>query len=1041
MLTLLLLVFYWPQTGLSQRDMHGKVLDSNGHPISDVQVIVKGVRVVPVTSNEQGEFTIFAPLRQLLVLKKKGYKSKSLKITEGLSLEQVFQLEEKIPSADKIVLKGQILVEPEGEALIGASVIEKGTTNSTVTDLEGRFELELNRGATILMPLNCFGPNPEYTIEKGGERIFNIDLDGQDWDRVVFGNQTLLERKDFNVGNLHHPLELIQGRVPGTMISMGGGNNPFGVHSVRLHGLATFDDRGPLIVVDGIPNATAKLIDPLEIESIRVLRDGSAGLYGIQGANGVIEISTKNTKDHFSGIRYEAYAGIDRLHLTMDFFDAQGFIDAGGDPDLGHQTNWFEAITDDAISHAHHLSLTSELGPNTRYKISGNFREANGILKNQGFQRVQLNAHLSQKALRDKLEINGQLLFREQENDFSNPFAMRYAQTINPTAPIFEPERRSGYFSPNLYDYYNPVEMIDLTEHVGTNKDLLTNLSLRYELTEGLSITGNYSSLHNVADEGAYVSRNTSWRSGDWYNGYAEQKSDQRDLQMYGVRLTYQKRMGRLESRLQLGHQYQSISFENLFAAGGDFLTDAFSFHNLAAANDFQRGNGQAQSFQSKYQVASYFARLEANWDEIIFVQAGWRYEGSSRLGKNNLWGNFPFVSLQWHAHQQLGGFVRSSNLQLRSSFGITGNLPSQSLLSQRIFGESTAFLQSGEFLPSYTLVNTPNPDLKWEEKVAWSFGADVKGQIFDRPYEAGLTVYSNRIQDILRDVNLNFLATEWLNLGGLRNNGVEVYLNYTPVNNHRLTWSSNLLISANKTTLEQYFHPNDYGQPYFSPFERTGVPFSGCCKRPTVKLEHGEEIGGIWVLKNEGIDSDGRWIFADLNRNGITEDTEDVYNAGNGLPNWTLGWNNNVSWRNFDLQFLFRGAFGHSNFNITQKISGIPSALYAQHNALTSARSGELARLWDFAQESDRYVQKASYLRLENLSVGYTFDTEKVAALSSLRLYVAGQNLLTFSGYQGWDPEYRLVSGSHVFAPGYEHRTLYLPTKSFVFGFQVGIK
>ena len=1025
----------------AQRTMSGKVVDEDGHPVPQVQVSIAGTNIIPVFTDQQGQFAIFAALRKKIVFRKEGFIKHSFTIDREQSLHPTIQLSRKVLNKRLVQIRGRVLDWASGKPLVGATIRESGSSEDIISGVEGYFELQTSIGKNLLIRYGPYQGPEEFPVENGGDQIYRLHKPKED--EAIYGRQSLLMAEDFTVGNIHNPLQLIQGRIPGSMISKGGGNDPFGKYSMRLHGLSTFDNRLPLIVVDGLPNADLHLVDPLDIQSIKVIRDGTAALYGIQGSNGVIEIKTSSLSKDKTEILYRSYLGADMLHQTVDYLDADSYRSISGATDRGHSTNWFEEITGTGLSHAHHLSLSSRLHNRSGYQVSATYRSAEGILNRQHFERLQLNAHFKHSMLHDKLLFSGQLFVGSREDNYSEPAAFRYAQSYNPTAPVYDPASDNGYFSLRLFDYHNPLEMIDLTENSGSSKFLLNRFSIIYNPAPNLRLGGAYRNHNRSWQNGRYTSKHTEWLSGTWYNGYAQIFRSYRQQHVFDTYLTHDLSLNRSNIQLRLGHQYQIINDREFSAAGGDFLTDAFSFRNLGAAGNFREGLGRQGSEASQHRLSAIYGTLRATWNDWLVLNAGWRTEGSSRLGTDNRWGHFPHIALNLELHHLLNGFFARNLLQVRGSYGITGNLPVRSGLSQLTYGEGPRTLQSLEFRPSYALSTRANPDLKWEAKRAWTMGIDLESQLAGRPLRYGLTMYRNKIKDIIRPIRLlNDQSTTYRNIGGLQNRGIELEANYTPVRNRALQWNTEIQISANTTILDQYYSAAEIAQyDNFRPFVRETVPHSGCCKAPTINLSAGEEIGGFWVLKHLGIDESGRWIYADVDGDGRVDDWLDVHDAGNGLPNWTVGWSNRLKFKNLDFGIFFRGAFGHHLFNSVQKLGEAPSQLGSEQNLLSSSRTGDTRRLTDLPQESSRFVQKASFLRLESLSAGYSFSIGKPPSVRNLRLYLAAQNLLTMTGYQGWDPEFRLLSGDQVFAPGYEHRTDYLPTRSMVFGMELNIR
>lgn len=871
----------------------------------------------------------------------------------------------------------------------------------------------------------------------------------QEFDRP---GQTLIESKDFNAGNIHLPLQLIQGRIPGAMISQGGGNNPFGLYSARLQGLATLNNQvpywrfpvrndQPLIVVDGMPGLPVSMVDPMQIASIKIIRDGAAAKYGIRAANGVIEISTHN-EQAFGGVRYHAYLGVDRLNRAMKFVDATTYANIPGAHDWGFETDWLGEISRTAISQVHHLSLGGKLNENAQYGASLTFRDANGILKHQGFDRFQVNAFLSQKALNDRLKIYSRIFISSQDNNFSNPEAFKYANWMNPTMPIWDPNNEGEYFQPLLFKTYNAVAMMELNQSLGEDKHLLASLSADYQLFKQTSLKFDLQQYNQVLNRRSFISKSSLWGSGVFWGSRAMQTHPQQQSRFMDVSLDQKIKISKLTGSISLGHQYQRIERENMDASGGNFLTDAFGANNLGAAADFAEGLGVVGSSQSIHRLSAFYGNIDLNWKDEFMVQAGWRYEGSSRLGVNQQWGNFPFLAAQWDLSKSLNkGFFKQHAVRLYGSYGITGTLPFTDLLAQTQYGPFDKSFQDGEFQDYYEIVNQGNPNLKWEEKQSWMVGTELASVLFGNPFQLSLGLYGNRAKDIIRDVASDWRFTLWDNVAELKNMGVEIALDMTPIKGAKFEWNSSLILSSNQTMLEKYFHEPIGTSRNSREWLRVIDGVGECCGSNTpIKIEEGEPIGGIWGLVFQGVTPQGYWDFVDVDGDGRKDDVLDVANNGNGLPKLTSGWFNTFSFGNFDAQFLVRAAFGHSIYNVTHRQTGLANIVASERNILERALEGEGRRLTDQSQDNSFFLEKADYVRLENLNLGYTFPIQKIKAIKQLRAYITGQNLLTITNYSGWDPEYRLDSKGQVTAPGYELMDLYLPTRSFVLGVQLSM-
>jgi len=1036
-------ILIFPIGLIAQHQLSGKVINTEGHPLSNVLVKVKNLKL-QTSTNKNGNFEIFVPPNQKILLTKEGYKKATFlpKKTTNQLVEIV--LNQKASSQSTVTLKGKVLDAASREPLIGASVLVSNTKLGTITDLAGYFELEVPKNAEIEIPINCFGPIPRYKVTQSIYKEFLVNQTSISDNQFI--TKLTVAASNFNQGNIHHPLQLIQGKVPGLMNSSSGGNNPFGRYHNRLRGLSTFSGENrhnqfintaePLLVVDGLPFANIDLLDPLSITSMKIIKDGTAAQYGMRGASGVIEISTNQFQEN--GIQYHTYLGIDKPWETMTFLNAKAYRNTPGHNDLGDATDWMDEVSRTAISQVHHLSLSNQFN-NTKYQLSSNYRMANGVLKNQGFDRLQFSANFQQKAFDNRLQLNATIRSSTQDNNFSEPLAFRYAQVYNPTAPILaENNEFGGYFQQILFDYYNPVAMLEQTKHKGKQSNLFTFLSAELDLLKTVSLAAKYGYENQQNLTSYYVDKNSFW-VGRNRNGWASQNKSQQNNQFVDAFVKFEPQFGALQGQIKVGYQKQTINRSGLSTQAGDFLTDAFSFNNLSAASDYTNGRGIVNSFQNKHQLAAYYLQAQFNWNNSILINTGWRMENASRLGSNIGLGNFPYVALQADMGNLLSKFWSNNSILLRGSFGITGQQPYNDYLALRRYNQSyPMFYNNGEYIYPYGVQYDENPDLKWEEKKEWNLGFDVQPMLMGKRIAISLDYYQNKTSDIIRPNLVNDLGRDYFgNIAGLKNTGVEATIRMPLIEKNNFSWHTEMIWSTNKTILTKY---ND--NPNFVQTERgpAGVQAGGCCKVSSVLYKKDAEIGTFWMLDALGITADGRWQFADADGNGIADDIRDKTNIGNGLPNWLLGWNNDFSLGNLSLNLFFRGAFGHDNFNITRKLAENPVVISA-YNVMPSAFKGDAARLTDSPQESSYYLEKASFLRLDNATLRYTFDLSNHRYLTNLQVYFTGQNLLTITRYSGWDTDYILQTNEDVFAIGYENRAIYLPTKSYTFGIKLGIK
>lgn len=951
-----------------------------------------------------------------------------------------------------------------GDPLLGASILVKGTSTGTVTDFDGSYTLEIPDAATTL--IFSYTGYGTQEVEIGDQSSINVTLSaGTELEEVVvtgYGTQKAKEvtgsiahvgAEDFNNGNINNATQLLQGKVGGLVIARPGANPNQGFN-IRLRGLSTVGaSTEPLIVIDGVLGGDLNSVEPQDIESIDVLKDGSAAaIYGTRGASGVILITTKRGQAGQSTVNYNGQMTFETKDRVVDVLSPDEYRAFGGGNDLGSSTDWFDELTQTGVSHLHNLSLSGGNAATT-YRLSANYRDVKGIARTTGFERVNLRANLTQKALNDRLTITANLSGSTEDGELGFDEAFRYATIHNPTAPVrFQPnnpdyDRWDGYQQQVLFDYYNPVAIIEQNKHNKEIKTIAANIRGDYSLTDNLTFGLFYSQQRSNELERFYYDKNSFW-VGENRNGLATQTNEEKRDQLFRTELRYENTFGRsTEFSALAGYEYQDFQNAGFGLSGGDFLTDAFTFDNLGAANDFANGLGQIGSYRDANKLISFFGRVNLNFGDKFFATASVRQDGSSRFGTENKWGVFPAISAGVDLVRAAGisGF---NQLKLRAGYGVTGNNVGESYLSLQRFGPRGNFFYNGAFVPSYGPVSNPNPDLKWETKSDINVGVDFA--LMDYKLTGSLEYYNATTDGGIFLFNVpvppNLFPETFFNVGKVTNSGIELSLGY----NINLGGDANWKLDF---TGSRWFEPTlesltDESRGVSLGGSRTGANLGspGQNNTPLIILEEGAPIGQIWGLvldESNPVKEDGSWNFVDVDGNGTQDDIADRAVIGNGFPKYNLGLNNNLTFGNFDVNVFFRAVLGHDLVNTFRAFYEAPGQISA-YNVLKSSGEGDLKNLTDQPQFSSFHVEDASFVKLDNLTIGYSLPSQGLPnGFTKIRFYFTGQNLLTLTGYKGVSPEPRLTdedfSSFGSLAPGIDRRNTYFSARGFTFGINLG--
>jgi TonB-linked SusC/RagA family outer membrane protein len=903
-----------------------------------------------------------------------------------------------------------------------------------------------------------YNQDNETVIATPSDTIVNIGYGTQNRSDVT-SSITTITSDEFNRGNINNPFQLIQGKVAGLDISKPGGD-PNGTFYLRLRGLNTINcNTQPLIVIDGMIDASPGNVDPNDIETITVLKDGAASaIYGTRGSNGVIIVTTKKGKNGTAVIDYNVYASAEMVAKNEPAMTAEEWRDlsaeVGYGTDFGENTNWFKQIEQRAFSLVHNISMSGGTDK-TRYRASINFRDGQGVEIKTGYSQLNGRVNITQKALNDKFTLDLNVSATERESKSGFPEAFKYASIYNPTAPVKSSDpaysKYDGYFQQIIFDYYNPVAIIELNKNEGKNRIMDLSLKGTYEIFKGLFLDAFYSIQNSDVLGGIYYDKNDYW-GGMWRNGLASRQEDNSSSRLFESILHFNKKLNsplNLNLNLNLnftgGYSYQDFVNEGFYAQGGNFLTDDFTFNNLGAALDFKDGRGTVTSYKDSNKLIAFFGRINLNINNRWFVNVSTRYEGSSRFGANKKWGVFPAFGGGVSIAKNVG-FI--DNLKLRADYGITGNQPAESYLSLESLGPQWNIYYNGNYIPIYMPVSNPNPNLKWEKKGEFNIGFDFL--LFNSRLSGSFDFYTSTTTDLLYQYYVPVPPNLWyyarMNLGKIKNSGLELAFNFNIIKKSDLSYNITLSPSCNfKSLLVSLSGTYNGTDLKYGTQELGSIGSPGWDAMPLVKVEEGKPIGQLLAYVFKDIDETGKLEFVDENNNGYI-DHNDMQVVGNGLPKFITGFGNTVIYKNFDLYIFFRGVFGHSLINSYRVIYEAPIMVYSYNlpNTAKDMRNETTGTLMNSSSGTmtNLSVEKASFVSLDNMSLGYNFALPVGSPFSKIRLYLATNNLFYITRYKGSDPNPRYVDSAtsmgtynNPLVPGIDRLNTWPRTRSVTFG------
>ena len=951
--------------------------------------------------------------------------------------------------------------DANGEPLIGVSVLEVGTQNGAVTDMYGNYKLNVKPGAKLKISYIGFTPQ---TVKAGSNSQIVLQEDNTALNEVVVVGYGTMRRKDvtssittvkaedLNQGVFTDPGQMLQGKVPGLVVSSTA--DPNGSPTITLRGASTLRTgaMSPYYVVDGIPGVDISIVSPEDIESIDVLRDATAtAIYGSKAANGVIIITTKKGAEEKTNVSYNGYVAFDNILKKYDVCTADDLRQYAKDNNItlkdgGANTDWQDEVLRTGISHNHNVNISGGNG-STNYMISADLRKREVVIKMTGFDRFNVRSLVSTKTLKDHLTVSlgANMMYGKHFGVPSGNEGASVLDAMNYYSPTNAIKNADGTWTVGSGSKnYNPLALMEenKSETVWKRNQFVGKTAL--ELWKGFVWSVNYSWSNYQSTYSAYNTRNSQLEGIGNKNGQATRNTYFGREQTFETYLNYDFKVGKSKWGLMGGYSWEEKKNNDGFGLSVEgYYNDDLGWYNMSYAQTILGVQNSVQSgYLEKVRNISFYGRVNYSFDSRYMLQATIRRDGSSVFGKNNRWGTFPSVSAAWNITEEK--FMQNQhifdNLKLRAGYGISGNAMGFDVYSSyNTYGASGTFVYDGKTYRTYGATKNANPDLKWESTGMLNIGLDfafLKGRL-----NGTVEVYHKKTKDLIWSypVSTTQYIYGWMdaNVGEMTNKGIEFTLNAVPVRTKNFMWSTTLNLSHNKNTVDKMqnetFHTTNLtqGDPMVA-----GVSADGWTQR----IMEGEPIGTFYTYQYAGtVNGRSEYYVLDENGNRTGETTnnpslKDRSITGCAQPKLNAGWNNTLTYKNWSLNAFITGVFGNDVYNSArahytsaQMFSDGKNVLKEFLNNPASDASGSLP--------SDRFIEKGSYVRLQTLSLSYTFRNCFNDWIQDLTLYGTANNLFTITNYKGLDPEVNMGG----IDPGIDYRwSRYPHTRTFMVGVKI---
>lgn len=976
------------------------------------------------------------------------------------------------PVRSGIVVRGTVKDE-KGDPVIGATVRPQGSRGGTVTDIDGHFEVEAP--ANGVLEFSYIGYKTQM-LNVAGKRQLAVTMEenvndlnetvvvgyGTMKKRDLTGSITSIKGDKMTDVTVPQPLMALQGKAAGVQVTQNTGD-PSGNFKIRIRGNnSIYGSNDPLILVDGTP-AYAASIDPYDIESVEVLKDASAtAIYGSRGANGVVLITSKSGKKGKTSIQYDGSIGVQSRIGHYDLMNAQEYAkyiniwrtNDAGEPyftddqinAMGDGYDWQNAAYHDAMVTQHHLSVNGG-NEKTQAMISGSVFDRDGLVKESSYRKINIRSNVTHN-FNDHFTAVMNFAYTNSHN--SKPQGLSggdHGKSIIGASygapPTLTPYNDDGSYCNLTLDYpfmpnvlINPINYLNETSYKNKSEVLEINGSLAYKPIKGLTLKTSLALQSTNVREDGYSTKNIiNSTNSAWISSSNDETLVNENTINYTTTIAKKH-----DLNVMSGYTYQQETYKPLSMSGSGFISDEPGVYNMANANL----QNPASAGYSKWVLASWLGRINYSYAGRYMATFSMRADGSSRYSEGHKWGYFPSAALAWRISDEkfMKPLTWLDNLKLRLGYGETGSSAIGAYATLAMMSTAQVTTGNGIEIAYYPSRNFTS-DLRWETTEQWNIGLDLA--MFNSRLRMTADYYIKNTRNLLNNVPMALstgFTSSIQNIGKMRNKGFELTIDYDAIRNKDMFWTVSGNISANRNKVVKLYGGTDiHGSNY--PYVNIGGSYVNL-------IREGEPLGVFYTYKEDGYDENGHIKYVDFNEDGKITDA-DRYISGDPNPDFFYGLSSTFNYKGLELSVLFQGTVGNDIFNGVE-ISNLDygyglncsrDVLYSHWDASNSAEQNANAKYPLISEKqtiniSDRFIENGSYLRLKNISLGYSLPVQKWSIgkwVKGINVYVSAQNLFTITGYSGTDPEVS-ANGSDVSA-GWDFLQ-YPSVRTYTFGMKL---